>query len=233
MLQCVLPPVFSSPGDGWEDDRREDDFPSLGDFLFSSLFLSRGFVVSLTHVSVAVGNRNPRDSGVIHSKERRFLGRSFFLVFFFCLAGCQQVSVKHGVRTSVEFKISFIRENTLKTKCFVIYDDKAKAYLPPFFLPEIGMAIRAFGDCVNDPKHNFGAHPADYTLFCTGTFDDRSGLLEPESTLLCVAHGIELRRRIEETARAQGNLPFRDDDFVPPKADKPGSVPANGIKAHE
>lgn len=86
-------------------------------------------------------------------------------------------------------------------KVFCIYDDKAKAYLAPFFLPEMGMAVRAFSDCVNDPKHNFGLHPEDYTLFCAGTFDDRSGKFEIESTLLCVAHGVELRARIEDSVQ--------------------------------
>lgn len=85
----------------------------------------------------------------------------------------------------------------MKQRIFTIYDDKAKAYLPPFFLPEMGMATRAFSDCVNDPKHNFGLHPSDYTLFCCGIFDDKSGLFEIEPTLLCVAHGVELRARLD------------------------------------
>lgn len=85
----------------------------------------------------------------------------------------------------------------MKQKIFVVYDDKAKAYLPPFFLPEIGMATRAFGDCVNDATHNFGRHPEDYTLFMAGTFDDSSGAFDIEGTLLCVAHGLELRKRVE------------------------------------
>lgn len=78
-------------------------------------------------------------------------------------------------------------------KVFTIYDDKAKAYLPPFFLPEMGQAIRAFTDCVNDPTHMFGKHPSDYTLFCAGTFNDSSGVFELEAMLLVVAHGIDLK----------------------------------------
>lgn len=63
----------------------------------------------------------------------------------------------------------------MKLKIFAIYDDKACAYLPPFFLPTKNMAIRAFGDCANDPKHQFGSNPADYTLFELGEFDDTLG----------------------------------------------------------
>lgn len=54
-------------------------------------------------------------------------------------------------------------------KIFTIYDSKAHAYLPPFFLPEAGMAVRVFSDCVNDKSHQFSKHPGDYTLFQIGT----------------------------------------------------------------
>jgi len=64
-------------------------------------------------------------------------------------------------------------------KIFTIYDQKAKAYLPPFFLPERGQAIRTFTDCVNSPEHHFGKHPADYTLFELGHFTDDNAKIKP------------------------------------------------------
>lgn len=91
-----------------------------------------------------------------------------------------------------------------KQVVFVIYDDKAKAYLPPFFLPEMGMGVRTFGDCVNQVGHPFFMHPSDYTLFAAGTFDDRSGKFEMDSTLLCVAHGHELKKTAMERAAEGG-----------------------------
>jgi len=63
----------------------------------------------------------------------------------------------------------------MKLKIFAVYDEAAAAYLPPFFLPQVKMAQRAFGDCANDPKHQFGANPADYTLFELGEYDDWDG----------------------------------------------------------
>lgn len=57
-------------------------------------------------------------------------------------------------------------------KIFTIYDEKAKAYLPPFHLPESGQAIRSFKDCINSPDHQFGKNPEDYTLFTLGHFND-------------------------------------------------------------
>ncbi len=58
---------------------------------------------------------------------------------------------------------------------FSIYDSKAAAHLPPFFLMNSDMAKRTFGDCIADPKHAFNAHPHDYTLFFHGQFDNNSG----------------------------------------------------------
>lgn len=64
-------------------------------------------------------------------------------------------------------------------KIFTVYDQKAKAYLPPFFLPEKGMAERTFSDCCNDEHHQFGKHPEDYTLIYAGEFSDETGELLP------------------------------------------------------
>lgn len=61
-------------------------------------------------------------------------------------------------------------------KMFSIYDEKAEAYLKPFFFPTIGMATRAITDCVNDVNHDFCAHSSDYTLFLLGEWDDDSAM---------------------------------------------------------
>lgn len=63
----------------------------------------------------------------------------------------------------------------MEQKVFSVYDEKAEAFLPPFFLPTIGIAARAMTDCVNDPGHQFAKHPSDYTLFLLAEFDDSTG----------------------------------------------------------
>ncbi len=65
---------------------------------------------------------------------------------------------------------------------FTVYDEKAYAFFPPWVLKEREMAVRVFSDCVNDPEHNFGMHPGDYTLFCIGDFNDSNGFLNYEAT---------------------------------------------------
>nr|UXQ88011.1 MAG: nonstructural protein [Microvirus sp.] len=62
----------------------------------------------------------------------------------------------------------------MKHKIFSIFDSKAAAYLPPFFMPEEGMAIRLFKQCVNDSQHQFSKDPGDYTLFNLGAWDDNT-----------------------------------------------------------
>ncbi|RLA51449.1 MAG: nonstructural protein [Gammaproteobacteria bacterium] len=87
----------------------------------------------------------------------------------------------------------------MKHKIFTIFDTKAKAYLPPFFLPEQGMAIRVFADCVNDPNHQFSKHPADYTLFCIGAWADNTASLIANAAPINLGVGVEF---IEEKTLA-------------------------------
>lgn len=88
----------------------------------------------------------------------------------------------------------------MKFKSFVVYDEKARAYLPPFFLPEVAQAVRTFGDCCGDVSHEFGKHPEDYSLFQVGVFDSSSGVFEVSQTLLFVINGLEVRAAVQRVA---------------------------------
>ena len=61
----------------------------------------------------------------------------------------------------------------MKQQVFSIYDSKAQAYFPPFYLHNSQMAIRQFGDMVNDPESRVSKHPEDYTLFHLAEWDDQ------------------------------------------------------------
>jgi hypothetical protein len=65
----------------------------------------------------------------------------------------------------------------MEIKVFTIYDEKAEAYLQPFFSDTHGLAIRSITDLVNDPNHNFCKYAADFTLFQIGTFDNKTGMI--------------------------------------------------------
>lgn len=84
----------------------------------------------------------------------------------------------------------------MEHRIFAIYDQKAFAYLPPFTLPRAEMAERTFGECINSNTHQFGKHPADYTLFELGSYDDNSGQLTPHLAPLVVGSGVEYLQRL-------------------------------------
>lgn len=69
-------------------------------------------------------------------------------------------------------------------KIFTVYDSKALAYLAPVFMPTRGAAIRAFGDTCADPNSLFAKHPADYTFFEIGEFDDSTCTMEIHDALI-------------------------------------------------
>lgn len=98
-------------------------------------------------------------------------------------------------------------------KVFTIHDEKAKAFLPPFFLPNEGMAIRTFGDCVNSDSHQFGVHPEDYRLFQIGVFDDESGELDSFAPRI-ISCGIELVGRSRETGPQETGLTTAGDEEI-------------------
>lgn len=78
----------------------------------------------------------------------------------------------------------------MKHLLFTVYDEKAEVFLPPFFVPTIGLATRAFSDCVNTPDHQFGKHPADYTLFQLGEFYDHDASFV-ETNKKSLGNGVE------------------------------------------
>lgn len=98
-------------------------------------------------------------------------------------------------------------------KIFTVYDEKAKAYLPPFLLPETGMATRTFADCINSADHQFGKNPQDYTIFALGHFNDASASIQPHAPkslgngLEFVTHDTQpdLFERPNETTKRDGS----------------------------
>ena len=93
---------------------------------------------------------------------------------------------------------------------YTVYDSKAETFMPPFFVPSRGLAIRAFEDCVNSDDHHFGKHPADYTLFFLGTFVTDTGTFD-EMTKTSVGNGVEFLNPFKPDDQNVQN-PSRSDD---------------------
>lgn len=62
--------------------------------------------------------------------------------------------------------------NATRLQIFSIYDKKAESFMPPFFMPTVGMAVRAFGDDVSRAGSQLGTHPEDFELYHLGGFND-------------------------------------------------------------
>lgn len=60
---------------------------------------------------------------------------------------------------------------------FSVFDAAAKAYIPPFILPNRAMGQRVFWECSNAPDHMFFKHPQDYSLYHVADFDDVTGVI--------------------------------------------------------
>lgn len=75
---------------------------------------------------------------------------------------------------------------------FSVFDSKAAAYLPPFYAPTAGSALRSFMDAISKADHPFGKYPEDYTLFELGSFDDSTGKFDCLSTPVSRGTAIEL-----------------------------------------
>jgi len=89
----------------------------------------------------------------------------------------------------------------MKLHMFSVYDKKAAAFLPPFFLPTTAMAQRVFKDCVQDAEHQFGKHPEDYSLYFCGAFDDVAGCVDVMKEPEVVLTGLSV------VALSQGRIP--------------------------
>ena len=94
---------------------------------------------------------------------------------------------------------------------FSIFDEKAKAYLPPILLPHVGQMVREFKDAINDATTAFYRHPEDYTLFQLGTFDNETGLHTIDKTPKPLHNGltqVDQKLRDSQNVKDQiGNVP--------------------------
>lgn len=66
----------------------------------------------------------------------------------------------------------------METKMYSVYDSKAQSYGQPFHAPNDAVALRLFGDAVNDPDTQLNKYPEDFVLMAVGTWDDQTAELK-------------------------------------------------------
>lgn len=70
----------------------------------------------------------------------------------------------------------------MNAQIFSVFDSVAKRFLPPFFAPSIGEALRSFQHICNEEGHAFNRDATDYSLFHLGDFDAETGEIKGLST---------------------------------------------------
>lgn len=67
----------------------------------------------------------------------------------------------------------------MKLRAYTIYDNKALIYHPPFYSSTDAQGMRHLSDLANDQQTSIGRHPADYSLYFVGEWDDQSAAFTP------------------------------------------------------
>lgn len=85
---------------------------------------------------------------------------------------------------------------------FSIYDSAAAYYKEPFCCNNKGIALREFADACLNPQTFLAKHPADYTLFLLGHFDDVTGVFEQLTAPQSLGKALDFISKAEELSRA-------------------------------
>lgn len=68
-----------------------------------------------------------------------------------------------------------------------VRDNKMDAFMQPFFVKSLGVAVRSFADEVNRKDSPMNQHPEDYELFHIGYYSEDFGMLAPLDKVVSVA----------------------------------------------
>lgn len=86
-----------------------------------------------------------------------------------------------------------------KLTIFTVRDSKADAYLVPYHMPNVPLAVRIMANSVNDPEHPFCLNPEDYSLYEIGVFDELTGKVTPHEAPIHILNLVELKKHLETT----------------------------------
>ena len=83
----------------------------------------------------------------------------------------------------------------MKGKMMCAVKDRAlDAFMQPFFVDSIGVAVRSFSDEVNRAESPMNSHPEDYDLYHVGFFDEDTGNVSSSGEVRCIARAQDVIR---------------------------------------
>lgn len=80
-------------------------------------------------------------------------------------------------------------------KIYAVHDSVAGAFATPYFAVNDGVAVRSFGRLVMDQNHPYHHSPADFTLYCVGSFDVQGGNITADE-LRSLRNGLGLQTEL-------------------------------------
>lgn len=82
-------------------------------------------------------------------------------------------------------------------KVVAVRDRKLGAFLRPFTVPSLGVAIRGFQDELNRPDGEMHKHPDDYDLYHLADFNEDTGeFIQSQDSPTQIAGGGQLSTRV-------------------------------------
>lgn len=83
-------------------------------------------------------------------------------------------------------------------RIFTVYDEKACVFGQPQFMLTDGIALRMFGDLIQDPSTVIAKHPEDFALYEIGSYDETTGIITPKEHPAFVIRATSLKYTGEE-----------------------------------
>lgn len=74
-----------------------------------------------------------------------------------------------------------------------VRDSAVDAFMRPFCVPTIGMAVRSFSDEAVNPESEIRKHASDYELFQLGVFDEETGKFDNLDAPRSLARAVDFK----------------------------------------
>lgn len=103
----------------------------------------------------------------------------------------------------------------MANKIYSVYDSKAEAWIEPQISKNNATAIRSWFKTLSS-DNVFSQHPADFTLFCIGEWDEFTGVIKPLEAKQPLMTALEVLAQIKngDELEQRNGLERRPEDIT-------------------
>lgn len=80
---------------------------------------------------------------------------------------------------------------------YTVRDNKAGAYLEPFYSQNDDTAFRSIANCLRDPEHTFSINIEDYDLYYLGSYEDTTGCISAETNIVHLTSFVNFKNTLK------------------------------------